>query len=1250
MTRTLTTRVDAIVMACGGLTRAVEAVVDLGEILWSLAFPHPGTGQPAWHGKKWPRLLGSPVTVLESLGPQRREFGEAAVAALTDGTLCDGSGFSVNTLRPLVLLRALLGGARHDHDLVYLMMRVLRDRHGCVFAARTLADFEAMASGMRRHTRCDGQLEHTVRGRTRMAGKCAYWEDLVPAIQKSLAGNGGTESSCDARVTTFLAFCRALGYVEATGDTGEVRVWPSSTDAEFLFSSVFGMRTGIPGFDELFGGGLVLADSDSPQPQGLGARAALVMGRCGTGKSTLAQQLAVEVANKGGVAWLMPLEQSQQECVFSMTSLGLLRHADCSFDIILDSGNLMDTLAKKSVDRGLLVILQADKSDYGDFLATMEQNATLLQQVRFRVLVADPINGIVRSEENGSESRRRADTVDALQRIKHAGTNLILVAEEREDFAEDFVLEDCVADVENIADLVVRLSVSAEDYNYSQRYIEVRKSRFQRQHRGRHPFRMRSGLGFEIYPASAAIAARISTRAYRQPDFPVAFGINSLDAILGEKAIARGDVIAFHGPGGSLKTAVGMFFVCGKDRFAGKVQDGEPPTNPPRRTRSLVIAARDSEASVRYLLGRAFVSEHAQAHDGKRSTDIQVCALPKGYIKPGEVFQAVEAEFQRARFEGYAIDRVLVDNLAHWEMSCPFIANDLTFADTLVDFFRRQGVTSLFVCGVEVTSSTGTRGASGIQKPVIDSADCVLRFDRFQYRGVDRTTIRVQKTRAMQHRREAFEIEFSGDSFGIRASSSLLRIVEGEEVKTVKIRLFLHSETHMQVEYHESMKRAIAGVLSRETELESQDRVYMAKAMALGAYSAVDELQILQIDEFQFEDNPTSQRRTGVPLYKFPLTMWQTEEWDDFLTPFKKQIKGADNKTFVGLPYYGNLSFLAYRQTPELTQTVVSSWRDLATLCRHWEKSKENREDPSKLFFEFPRATHENYNTLFFEILLGLGDSSERLGAMGLREWLAHPLAVDACVIMRTLCRRAYFAGGGEDVARTRRVVAGREAVAATRSQDGTEMARSGVDKKEGASSVIAVRKDALVWRHWYSTLNQMLASMAPEESATIAVGLLPGGITTSGEWYLALPVYSAAPDVGLKIISQMTSREAELNRMRLGVGLPTRSSFYKRLADAEVGRTPISPFFSLPVAKVGTLMETAFRRSRFGCYLRVHQVLAHHLMRIIEIPEHDRPEMDTEVRQLLRSATAQMDFVRLGTDCRQCRFKVTCDKGRDQD
>jgi hypothetical protein len=165
------------------------------------------------------------------------------------------------------------------------------------------------------------------------------------------------------------------------------------------------------------------------------------------------------------------------------------------------------------------------------------------------------------------------------------------------------------------------------------------------------------------------------------------------------------------------------------------------------------------------------------------------------------------------------------------------------------------------------------------------------------------------------------------------------------------------------------------------------------------------------------------------------------------------------------------------------------------------------------------------------------------------------------------------------------------------------------------------------IWRHWYNTLSQMLWELRPDERLKIEVQPLFGDVSTAGEWYLAIPAYSAAPEVGWQIIDSLTSPDRELKRLHRGIGLPTRTAFYDQTGVPAENATMSSPFFHLSRYKLRKLVVHAFRRSRFSCYARMSETLAAHLQRILEIPvppsqnsHHIKSEIDTILAHLADS------------------------------
>jgi ABC-type glycerol-3-phosphate transport system substrate-binding protein len=149
-----------------------------------------------------------------------------------------------------------------------------------------------------------------------------------------------------------------------------------------------------------------------------------------------------------------------------------------------------------------------------------------------------------------------------------------------------------------------------------------------------------------------------------------------------------------------------------------------------------------------------------------------------------------------------------------------------------------------------------------------------------------------------------------------------------------------------------------------------------------------------------------------------------------------------------------------------------------------------------------------------------------------------------------------------------------------------------------------ALTSSAIISRHWYNTLNQMMADLGSEKRASYSITMLPGFgagqsyMTTAGEWYLAVPAYSAAPEVAMDVIEYLTTPDNEMQRLHLGVSLPTRADYYS--PDAPRMATDFSPFFEMPRDALSNLVEGVFRRSDFPKYQAFAETLSSHLQRLL--------------------------------------------------
>ncbi|HEX6288064.1 MAG TPA: ATPase domain-containing protein [Herpetosiphonaceae bacterium] len=1173
----------------GSLLQAVTAVMDFGRALWELAYPPAGTtvrdvrhtpGCTVLTETQLLDLLAAPqhshaASILEEL--RQRDVYRPVEPGIVE--------FHGDVFQPVELVRMLLGGIRSAHDLRYFVMQNIRSHYGLVLSHEMPQLFYMLATTINDRSVAPGSLKQRT-----------HWEyahDFRMPLVAALQARSSSVEQAQRTASMFIECCRAVSYVKASYKPNSI-LCRATIDAEYLLAKLFGLPTNMRGFDDLFGGGLMLTESipGDMSASRLGGRTVLIKGRSGTGKTLLALKLAVEVASKGGLAWVMPLEQSHEECLYALASIGALPDTQV-VEVATDPFAAAALLQERPGERGALIILKTIKDSYESFLSAFAENAKRMLKYPLRLIIADPVNSIARGDrgersEPPDVAALRARTMDRIEVVNKAGTNVLLVAEEGNDPVDELLFE------QNIADTVIRLGVDDRS-GYDQRTFEIMKSRFQREQRGEHPFAIKPGQGISIFPSSPAVMSRIRSRSLLPPDAPIHFGHTGLDMILGEKSLRAGDVIVMQGPEGSYKTPLGLLFLLGTDQ----------PEN--RKRVSLLVAVRDDESKIREMLKQGFIQRSSDTR--KQQKEIRVCSLPRGYVEPGFIMQQIEDEFEAALRDGNRIDRVMIDDIAHWELSCPLVRAEETFGDTLVEFLRRKNVTSLYVCG-EVEPET----AFVLQRSIANNADCGIEFNRFEYGGIQRVTLRVLRSHGMAHRRESFEVTFDTQRLEIKPISSLLRVGPNGEIKPINVRLFLHSETYMQDKYNRMLVQAVKAMLSRETEVESEDPVGMSRAMRLGSSSALNELQIVQWDEYQFStsDHDPSQR---LMFHTFPNKHWDDSEWGEVgadasghvrwghFVPRLIRRNGDTVNTFFVLPFYANIGLLAYRRDEQL-DAVVTSWERLADACDAWtqrqaEAARQSVEGsdqpPHKPFFDFPKGTSENYNCLFLEILLSL-EKPEPKAVPSLLKQLQGPVSIHASKIFRQLCRQSYLAGGGNDLVRP-----------TTRAADATPNVN------------VAVTSDAMVWRHWYTTLNQMLSGMELKDQQQIKVVPLPEQIAIAGDWYIGIPAYSAAPDVGLEVIKFLTSRDAETERLRKGVGLPTRQPFYADGSDGHSIDTAISPYFSMSVDTVRTLVSEAYQRSDIRSYARLSSTLARCLQRIIEIPDDQSAYLDQRIKDIFR-------------------------------
>lgn len=1162
---------DNLLTAAGGsLSTAVEAVLALGHALWAAH-----ENEPAVSGAYAPspevvhldrellaahltgEILQSPLARVPGVDPER--FREVFFSEIYPGP--DSNAIRLRYFSPLATLTLLVQAP--EADLKYRLMHAIRRRSRVVLSPSTIRAAYRLADLLRRTTD---------------DGTCPVPLPVLKAALQSVPAELKLGAAADYVQMAIDVWSAVWALRPIAGKGGAVSADRDLLDGSQLIAHAFGLPTSIPGFDSLFHGGLILPDVSAAEPKAgaeqvtehVGVRTVVVIAPFGSGKSLLSLQMAVEVARKGGIALVMALEQTPEECLWSLESIGVPVVNEESFTVVSGYREAFPVLSRPMPGRGALVFLPAIEpppvegqpagsgDSFTDLMSSLREKFSWLENYPLRLLIIDPLSALY---PRGT-AKERAEAVRLLHEAKARGVNIWITSEEQ-------VSGDILRHFEqNIADTIIRLGMDRET---AERSIEITKSRLQPESVGRHVLHI-TGHGLRMHPTPAGYLRRTAPRGLPVQNEIHSLGVPGLKEVLGRDAVCRGDMITLHGATGTSKTVLGLQFL----RAVNK------PANP--NLRSLFIADT-TESQMQHLL---------QAPSSLEARE-QVLCMPvaPGLVDPGDLLTAIERILEQQRLLGKPVDRVLVTNLSRWLLDMPRVGQDRNFPLALVALLRRYDATAMLVCG-----HTGEATGAELVNFLFETSECAIEVVRADVRGHDRYFLRVLKSRRMKHRPGRYELRVDESGVSVSQKESLIRVDSAGNVEPVEVVLFLHSETPKHDLYNERMVGALCATLSPRTTLAPQTRTYDPQMLRLGSASSVDQMQILQLDQFQL---PRAADWKNSGLYTFSHDM-AGPLLEDRLPRFREScLFWRDHeRQALAVPFYANLSLLACR---EQAGSLPTDWSAMAEEAARFQGEG--------LYF----AAHtvrsnnfESYNCLFLEILYSWQKPPADEGC-GLANWLSadRDKTLKALRCFHLLLQRYHYA-----------MLA--------------EMPNAGTDA-EWQSLQNRLAGKALVSRHWYNTLNQMLADLAPDQRAPYHIAWLPCGrdgeryMTTAGEWYLAVPQYSAAPEVALDVIEFMTMPDKEMQRVHIGVGLPTRSDYYNR----ESGVSDVSPFFDLRMPELRDLMEKAFRRSQFACYQAFADTLSSHLQRLLETAA---PNFASTLDGLL----ASLNFIRSRQLCESCR------------
>lgn len=445
------------------------------------------------------------------------------------------------------------------------------------------------------------------------------------------------------------------------------------------------LRTGILGFDTILRGGLVTP----PSQRGL---VILIKGRPGTGKTTLALQMAV-----GACCWdrdeilVESYEQSSEDIVSIFKRFGVdIRRRPYNKIKIRATGKL-----DRSGDKKDMPIETAPTS-----LVWAREIATRFSQYDDRncMVVVDGLNFLGVRENNMFELEI---FMNALRKAAKVGVVVF------EPGISPF------ANIDFLADMVIELRGEelGEPYRYFLNHINITKSRFQASVLGWHQYKIRDD-GLIVFPSihyhlhvkdllrkryrdSLVPISRVGKIGQITPSPPIERDSSILGKLLGRGNIKQGSCTVVLGPRRTWKTLITLDFLRAGSKYKTRRQTGLLVSL--LDNQSTIVEQRDS------LCKRLCAKKKGERCSGSLKysrcySEVYLLHFRPGCLAPGEFFHFLDKRLTDNENEGNRIKRLVFWDLTQLEYRFPLLAADAMFLPGLMDYLKNsRWVTSVFM-------------------------------------------------------------------------------------------------------------------------------------------------------------------------------------------------------------------------------------------------------------------------------------------------------------------------------------------------------------------------------------------------------------------------------------------------------------------------------------------------------------------------------------------------------------------------
>lgn len=876
-------------------------------------------------------------------------------------------------------------------------------------------------------------------------------------------------------------------------------------------------ETNIPGFNSLLNGGFKIPSGRSVN--------VLLKGGPGTGKTTFSLEICAKFAKQGDIGIYYGLEQPLTDLEDMVRRFNW--NDNHSF-VLAVGGEDIRTKLEEIEKKGALLISSAPKERISSMTECISKDISDIEEKLERTPQFIAIDSINATGQGLSLRNSFNHLINELSVKKNRVIITVLEEQEGEQHLEEFLV-----------DVVVRLGqrYRTDRKDYSERYIEIVKARNQFHYRGKHPFSIvgvekkvgqaaaykNSQGGVYVYPSMAArLAEQLRKSQVVSKEERVQFGIDTLDRLLytGKGGgVARNSTSLLIGERGTKKLPMALHFLASGIRNTEKC---------------LLISLKDDATAI---------SEVAQGYDklspciSEENEHLQIEHIRPSYLTPGRFLDKVSTWIRDSRDRGNEIRRIVFDNFAQIRLRFPLLDAEPMFIPALIDLFKTEGCSSLFIDIVEEPE----KSLWEFKSPILDLADYVIATQHLPFLGRDHTVISVRRSREGNHNADPAEVRREGNQIVIDGHA--FDAITGVLKKDPK-----PAESFLKLFYESIPEKKFNDEIKKDFEEKYGETVHVT------SFSRVDSsTEFPRIKRYWIEGPSSIVRVTSLDEHWVKYAAQQEmlsaieRDWiatNDFLPSVLRRARIGDK--LYAVPDHLNLGLFCCRKDLFNThfegKQLPENFTELIDMVEpHVPKLKEQ----GLWGLAFDMETEETLVCTFLEFLFNTNTDKGKMGRRFLNaspEEKSTPLTfldkVSTGPILQSL--------------KTMRDLVEKKIMPYPCT---LQHCKDSIFSRQWYSNIQAVYHDL-----WHSVDNKgkmkldkkyQYARFEAMDFPSISVSKMRSSKSTdhyscSGTWYLGVLKQSVRPRLGYHLINDLTSAYRNCRRYELGAGLPARNSFYK--------------------------------------------------------------------------------------------------------